>query len=467
MIFLWRFIVAALIVFLALAIDWTSTTFLFSDDETQTISTTISIRRPFSSSNRLSESKFSDNWDDDAVYYYYPNDGYYDFDEAIGGTDKMPLESLYFSPTIDAAKVDTKTVIETVDSKQQNRDEIIPITSDTNGGHWEHVYNFAPAYQFSSQVCADTYIDKKDCQKTTANCTTGLMNWVYVGSSGKRYPKFNVDGFRKNMRNSRILFLGSSLIRQQVQALVWTLGHSTIQWNTTLPATKKIFDSCTTGRYCMLDRLSNITICYQFLGSMATKVYREGNYTLDHHKRGHGDSSCMLQDTMTAELNTNFDVLFVQNIAWYAGLPSKLESPTSPATWVTTVVPTLFHDAMGSFLSKVSQRTKTVLVLGQVGMNCKDKYEPETFTQENIPKIFGWNLAPTLWNASISLIQDEVSNVQIVDVRDPVMQSVHAHPYPDCLHLCMNSAAINIYLDKYWVEVFSKYYDGGVRREYQ
>ena len=467
-VFLWRFIVAALIV--ALSIDWISTTFLLSDDETQNIST-ISIRRPFSSSNRQSETIFfTDDWDYDAVYSYYPKDGKYthELDEVIDGMDKTSFESLFSSPTIDADKVNLKSVIEMAEPKQQNRDELIPTTSDTDGGHWEHVYNFAPPYQFSSQVCADTYIDKKDCRYTTENCTTGLMNWVYVGSSGKRYPKFNADGFRKKMRNSRILFLGSSLIRQQVQALVWTLGYSKIQWIHNLPVKKKnSFDSCTTARYCMLDRLSNITICYQFQGTMATKIYREGNYTLDHHKRGHGDSSCMLHDTMTAELNTNFDVLFVQNIAWYAGLPREMDSPNSPSAWVSTVVPTLFHDAMGAFLSKVSRRTKTILVLGQVGTKCKDKDEPETFIQENIPKMFGWNLAPKLWDVSISLARDEMSNVQIVDVRDPVMQSVHAHPYPDCLHFCLKSAAVNIYLDKYWVEVFSKYYDRGVKREYE
>lgn len=44
------------------------------------------------------------------------------------------------------------------------------------------------------------------------------------------------------------------------------------------------------------------------------------------------------------------------------------------------------------------------------------------------------------------------------------MQSVHAHPSSrpgappprDCLHFCMNSAAVNLYLDAYWNEVFSR-----------
>lgn len=189
---------------------------------------------------------------------------------------------------------------------------------------------------------------------------------------------------------------------------------------------------------------------------MATKVYQEGNYTLDHRKRGHGDSSCMLHKKMIAQLNDKFDMLFVQSLAWYTDLGRALDSPKSPSTWVSTVVPTLYYDAMVSFLSKVSRRTKTILVLGQVGTNCKDKTEPEAFHRENIPSIYGWNMAPSLWDASISEIREKVNNVQIVDVRDPVMQSVHSHPTPDCLHFCMNSAAVNIYLDKFWVEVFSK-----------
>jgi hypothetical protein len=156
----------------------------------------------------------------------------------------------------------------------------------------------------------------------------------------------------------------------------------------------------------------------------------------------------MLHKKMIAELNDKFDVLFVQSLAWYTDLGRALDSPKSPSTWVSTVVPTLYYDAMVSFLSKVSRRTKTILVLGQVGTNCKDKTEPEAFHREN--------MAPSLWDASISEIREKVNNVQIVDVRDPVMQSVHSHPTPDCLHFCMNSAAVNIYLDKFWVKVFSK-----------
>lgn len=457
-VFLCWFIVVALILVLALSTDWISTKFLVSNAGTQSTSTTTSIRRPpsFASSNGQNDLRFNSDWDE------------YQFDDISDGRTEGPsppsMESILSSLSTATATADTATVIEL--------DDRIPITSvSTDGGHWENVYNFAPPYQFSSKLCAATYLHENDCFKTENNCTAGLMNWIYVvddkknssGSSssrGERYPTFDVDGFRNNMRNSRILFLGSSLIRQQVQALVWTLGHSTLKWKITSPAKKKGFDSCATPRYCMVDGPSNISICYQFMGTMATKIYHEGNYTLDHSKRGDGDSSCMLQDTMIDELNTKFDVLFVQNMAWYIGLGNKLDSPTSPSTWVSTVVPTLYHDAMGSFLSRVSRRTKTILVLGQVGTNCTDKLEPETFHQENIPNIYGWNLAPALWDESISLIRDEVSNVQIVDVRDPLMQSVHAHPSRDCLHFCMNSAAVNIYLDKYWTEVFSKYYDG-------
>ncbi len=41
-------------------------------------------------------------------------------------------------------------------------------------------------------------------------------------------------------------------------------------------------------------------------------------------------------------------------------------------------------------------------------------------------------------------------DIKVVDAREPLMQSVHSHPasgfaHPDdCLHFCMNSAAINL-----------------------
>ena len=222
-------------------------------------------------------------------------------------------------------------------------------------------------------------------------------------------------------------------------------------------ARENSFPSCTSERYCMVDEQSNVTLCYQFMGSMATKLYHEGNYTLDHHSQGHGNSSCLLHDKMITGFKNNFDLLFVLNHAWYAGLGRILDSPTSPSSWVSTIIPKLYHDATRSFLTKVSQRTKTIFVLGQVGTDCTNKVEPEPFIQENIPSRYGWDLAPTLWDTSISLIQEEVGSVQIVDVRDPLMQSVHAHPLNDCLHFCLSSAALNMYLDKYWVEVFSKH----------
>jgi DNA polymerase III alpha subunit (gram-positive type) len=150
---------------------------------------------------------------------------------------------------------------------QQQHIEVIP-TIELDGGHWEHVYNITPPYQYTSQLCAATRIETTDCKKTN-NCPTGLMDWVYVvddenstSGSGKRYPKFDVDSFCKNMHNKRILFLRSSLVRQQVQALVWTLGHSELQWKKSKPAREHGFGSCTTPRYCMLEEPSSITICY-------------------------------------------------------------------------------------------------------------------------------------------------------------------------------------------------------------
>ncbi|KAL3773126.1 hypothetical protein ACHAW5_007999 [Stephanodiscus triporus] len=324
---------------------------------------------------------------------------------------------------------------------------------DVQGGHWVYVGDTTPPYIFSKQVCKASFINKDDCIKADY-CPSNLMNWIYKDKNNNPYPRFDVDGFRRNMRNSRIIFVGSSLARQQVQALVWTLGHINVKWT-------KSSAKCDANRFCMLDSIGNITICHRFMGSMATKIYHEGNFTLDHSLRGHGDSSCLLHDDMIDEFD-EFDLAFVQgSIAWFAGLPRCLNSSSSPFEWVERMVPELYHDAMDTYLSKVSRRTKTVFVLGQTGTSCANKSFPEPFIVDNIPHSYGWNIAPKLWNVSLTLIRENEMNVQVIDAREPLMQSVHAHPVlspkHDCLHFCMNSSAINMYLDMYWAQVFSQY----------
>ena len=84
---------------------------------------------------------------------------------------------------------------------------------------------------------------------------------------------------------------------------------------------------------------------------------------------------------------------------------------------------------------------------------------PEPFSVNKIPNQYGWGIAPTLWETALTMIEDEGLDVQVVDAREPLMQSVHAHPPLECLHFCMNSAAVNMYLDMYWNEVYSKFND--------
>ena len=94
-----------------------------------------------------------------------------------------------------------------------------------------------------------------------------------------------------------------------MQALVWALGHDKVTWD------KETDDHCQPPRECTTDVQANITICKQLLGSMATQIYHEGNYTLNHSMRGHGNSLCLLQEKVIAKLGT-FDVAFVQSVAW-------------------------------------------------------------------------------------------------------------------------------------------------------
>ena len=344
------------------------------------------------------------------------------------------------------------------------------ITGDVQGGHWEYVQDTTPPYIFSKQVCKASFIHEDDCVKAEKYCPSNLMNWIYKDKNNNPYPRFDVDGFRRNMRNSRIIFVGSSLVRQQVQALVWTLGHNEVKWENTDIIKRPWYSffkwtkssaKCTSNRVCMLDAIGNITICHRFMGSMATKIYRQGNFKLDHRLRGYGDSSCLLHDKMIVEFD-EFDLAFVQgSVAWFAGLPENLNSSSSPFEWVERMVPELYHDAMDTYLSKVSRRTKTVFVLGQTGTSCANKNAPEPFSVDNIPHSYGWNIGPKLWNVSLTLIRENEINVQVIDAREPLMQSVHAHPVlspqHDCVHFCMSSSAINMYLNMYWAQVFSQY----------
>ena len=317
-----------------------------------------------------------------------------------------------------------------------------------HNGHWEYVQDATPPYIFSQEMCMASFLDRNDCN--AEKCHSNLMNWVYIDHRNNApYPKFDVDGFRRNTRNSCIIFVGSSLARQQFQALVWTLGHDRVEEQT--------FE-CSRS-WCIHDAKSNATICHRFMGFMSTRVYREGNFKLNRPLLGAhlSDQSCLLHDNMIDEL-VKFDLVFVQgSIAWFSGLPLKLNSTSSPDQWVAKMLPLVYYDAMDALLSKISQQTKTVFVLGQTGTSCANKSAPEPFNLGDIPGTYHWNLGPKLWDASLTLIREKEMNVQVIDVREPLMQSVQAHPEQDCLHFCLNSSAINIYLDMYWVEVFSTY----------
>jgi hypothetical protein len=208
------------------------------------------------------------------------------------------------------------------------------------------------------------------------------------------------------MQNRRILFLGDSTIRQQVQALVWTLGHDKVEWDK-IPRFKlvKSNSTCPAIRECMIDDTSNTTICRQFMGSMATKIYQQDNFTLDHSLRGDGDTSCLLDDEMIYILG-GFDLVFVQGVVWFANLPLQLKSQSSPKEWVQSMVPVLYRDAMEGLLTKLSKRTKTVITLGQVGSDCINKTVPDpAFSSLNIPNLYGWKLGPVLWNATLDIIK--------------------------------------------------------------
>ena len=162
-------------------------------------------KAPYASVFTEKREKLSVDWDDD----------FYEIDDRVDG---ISIESLFFpSAEVTTTEVDIADPVNTHDYDDvmsgTTYDDLpsnptgSKYSSGLDGGHWEHVQNFSPPYVFSPQVCRSSFLDKSDCRKT-ANCRAGLMNWVYVDKYNKQYPRFDVGGFRKNMRNSRILFLG-------------------------------------------------------------------------------------------------------------------------------------------------------------------------------------------------------------------------------------------------------------------
>ena len=140
---------------------------------------------------------------------------------------------------------------------------------ETMSGYWIADEKAKQPYHFSKKVCESSFINRKDCE-TTYTCPKSLMKFTYI-KNNLIYPKFDVNGFRKHMKYTKILFIGSSLTRQQVMALVWSLGHKKIKWKHHFPPKKW---RCTANRVCHTDQKGKITICWQFLGSMSMKIYR-------------------------------------------------------------------------------------------------------------------------------------------------------------------------------------------------
>ena len=290
------------------------------------------------------------------------------------------------------------------------------------------------------------------------SCPDSLGKYSYEGNGS--FDAFNVDLFRQKMAHKRIVMVGPSMMRQQYVALGMALGPH-IQ---TLE--EEIIDPGCGASRCFVDVVANITVCRQFMGTMATHIYTDGAYRLNHTRRGHGDSSCILRPSSLTTL-ASFDIVLVQSLAWWTNLPNHLDSKESPKAWVASMLTTVYTDALRALLIPLSKLTKTVFVLGQTGQKCEDRTVPDVninslFTAEVSAELvlpYGWTTAARLWKASLDLIQASSMDVEIVDVRKPLMAAVNAHPgsacrsevceSTDCLHFCMNSAAVYSSLGMY------------------
>ena len=117
----------------------------------------------------------------------------------------------------------------------------------SNSSHWEYVKDTTSPYTFSTRILNASFINIADCIQAKNYCPSNLMNWVYMDRNKTPYLRFNVSGFWTKTKNRSIIFVRSSLVCQQVLALVWTLGHGKVGWEKS-PAKCR-----TTPRYCMLD----------------------------------------------------------------------------------------------------------------------------------------------------------------------------------------------------------------------
>jgi len=335
-------------------------------------------------------------------------------------------------------------------------------------GHWERDARFTPAYKYSEELCNNTNMNPDDCLKQRA-CydQDNLMNWLYYydndedNKTKQPQPRFDADGFRLAMKNKRIHFIGPSMMRQQVTALVWSLGV------TKAGPSKRIINGCGLSNCITIDP-GNITICFTVFGRPLSKTYQKGNYTLHSNRSAFAQvncRSCLLEEEYMADFYSSFDVTFVQSLSWWTGMERSL--PTAPKEWIKNMIPTIYYDSIKKLLSLLSNVTSGSVywVLGHTGTSCSEKTKPEPWT-EMPPDMYGWRLSEKLWNVSLELLQEPPfqQNIRILDIREPTMESVHAHPSSpkdskvnDCLHFCIASAALNIYLDVYWTDVFSRF----------
>lgn len=71
------------------------------------------------------------------------------------------------------------TVAETVQSNKN-----VTFSADEYG-YWVPSEEFPPPYNFSQQLCNNTFLNQDDCTKANY-CSSNLMNWVYISRTESR-----------------------------------------------------------------------------------------------------------------------------------------------------------------------------------------------------------------------------------------------------------------------------------------
>ena len=96
--------------------------------------------------------------------------------------------------------------------------------------------------------------------------------------------------------------------------------------------------------------------------------------------------------------------MFLQGVAWFAGIPGAFDSPIALRKWTQELLTKLYR-CLGGAPPKLSDRTKVVVTLRQTGSSCENKTVPGPYYPELIPNRYDLPISLKLWNQPLDIIR--------------------------------------------------------------